>query len=70
MNATGKTYRFDRRLVDWTSLTAFKEAGLEDTMPGLEVWVENISEGQYIWKSRIKKFSNWFSGLHKQRLQS
>ena len=45
------TYRMDLYIgpasVDWTSLTASKETGLEDVMLGVEVWLENMNESQY-----------------------
>ena len=41
-------YRIDLYIgpasVDWTSLTASKETGLEDVMLGVEVWLENMNE--------------------------
>ena len=44
-------YRIDLYIgpasVDWTSLTASKETGVEDVMLGVEVWLENINESQY-----------------------
>ena len=44
-------YRIDLYIgpasVDWTSLTASKETGLEDVMLGVEVWLENMNESQY-----------------------
>ena len=44
-------YRIDPYIgpasVDWTSLTASKETGLEDVMLGVEVWLENMNESQY-----------------------
>ena len=43
-NVPVKPIDIGRASVDWTSLTAFKEAGLEDTMLGLGVWVENRNE--------------------------
>ena len=46
-----RLYRIDLYIgpasVDWTSLTASKETGLEDVMLGVEVWLENMNESQY-----------------------
>ena len=51
LNMAKVTYRIDLYIgpasVDWTSLTASKETGLEDVMLGVEVWLENMNESQY-----------------------
>ena len=35
------------RPIHWTGLTASKEADLEDSVPGIQLWVENMNESHY-----------------------